>query len=201
MSRRYHLLIPLLLALAGCAEAEMETGGAPSRPAGGNTPGPVDSLPDSVVGNPERNRDPEWTLATVQGGAGSSGVATQVEMRVAPNEGFDRIVLEFEDSQLPRYRIGFAEPPIVQCASGEVMSVAGAAYLEIHLEPAQAHDEQGRTTLPEWSLPPSLTVIRDLQKSCEFEAHLDWVVGLPAARPFRVMELDEPSRLVIDLEE
>lgn len=201
MSRRYHLLIPLLLALAGCAEAELDPGGAPSPPAGANTPDRVGSLPDGVVRDPAQNHDPEWTLTTVQGGAGSGKVATLVEVRVAPNEGFDRIVLEFEDSELPRYRIGFVQPPLLQCASGEVMSVAGGAFLEIHLEPAQAHDEQGRTTLPEWSVPPSLAVIRDLQKSCEFEAHLDWVVGLPAARPFRVMELDEPSRLIVDLEE
>lgn len=43
-------------------------------------------------------------------------------------------------------------------------------------------------------------VLRDIERTCDFEAVVTWVLGVSSSRPFRVTELSEPTRLVVDVE-
>src|SRR5690606_40460443 len=63
-------------------------------------------------------------------------------------------VFEFPGNGLPGYHIGYIDRPVRQCGSGEVVELAGDGWLEIRMEPAQAHDEQGRATVTERALAP-----------------------------------------------
>lgn len=122
------------------------------------------------------------------------------DVRTASQEGFDRIVFEFEGSAVPGYRVEYVDPPAVQCGSGEPVEVAGASLLQVRLVPAQAHTEAGEATVGERERHPGLPVLQELESTCDFEADVTWVLGLAARNRFRVQELPGPARLVIDIQ-
>jgi hypothetical protein len=126
-------------------------------------------------------------------------VGTLREVRAAAHAAYDRVVFEFAAGPLPGYHIEYAEGTVHQCGSGDEVSVASAATLVVRLEPARAHDDQGNVTIAERRRVLALPVVRELMIICDFEAQVEWLAGLAARKPYRVMELSEPPRLVIDL--
>ncbi len=125
-------------------------------------------------------------------------VAVLREVRAAGQEGFDRVVFEFEGGAVPGYRIGYHDQP-VQCGSGEPVEVAGGAWLQVQLLPAQAHTEEGEPTVQQRERHLALPVLKELESTCDFEADVTWVLGLAARRPYWVQELASPARLVVDV--
>ena len=111
----------------------------------------------------------------------------------------DRVTIELAGSS-PGYRAAWRTTPPRHCASGAAVPTAGAAWLEVRLDPAQAHDAQGRATLETRpQAQPGLTAVRALQMTCDFEGVVSWAVGAPRALPFRVMPLADPPRVVVDV--
>ena len=47
---------------------------------------------------------------------------------------------------------------------------------------------------------PDSTLIKELVVTCEFEASVDLAVGMVAPEPFRVLALEDPVRLVVDVQ-
>ncbi len=139
------------------------------------------------------------TLETVEIQRPGSPPAVLRDVRAARQEGFDRVVFEFEGSAVPGYRVGYVESA-VQCGSGEPVEVAGAALLQVRLDPAQAHTEAGEATVSERERRPGLAVLQEMESICDFEADVTWVLGLAERNRFRVQELSGPSRLVVDIE-
>lgn len=125
-------------------------------------------------------------------------VAVLREVRAASQEGFDRVVFEFEGSAVPGYRIGYEDRP-AQCGSGEPVEVAGEARLQVQILPAQAHTEAGEPTVQQRERHLDLPVLKELESTCDFEADVTWVLGLASRRPYRVQELASPARLVVDV--
>ena len=126
------------------------------------------------------------------------GIAVLRDVRTGPQEGFDRAVFEFEADPLPGYQIRYADRP-VHCGSGLPAEVAGTVWLEVRLRPAQAHNEQGGTTVGTLERKLDLKALKELQATCDFEADVTWVLGLDQHRPYRVLELTDPPRLVVDV--
>ncbi|HEX3127949.1 MAG TPA: hypothetical protein VH394_11520 [Thermoanaerobaculia bacterium] len=139
-------------------------------------------------------------LETVEVARPGSPPAILREVRAASQEGFDRVVFEFEGNAVPGYRVGYVDPPATQCGSGEPVQVEGTARLQVRLVPAQAHTEAGEATVRERERRPGLPVVKELESICDFEADVTWVLGLAARNRFRVQELTGPPRLVIDIE-
>lgn len=160
----------LLLFLTACASA-------PSRPA--------DAVPP-----PNKIEKPART---------DLGVVVLRAVRAAGQRGFDRVVFEFEGSDVPGYRIGYVDRAI-QCGSGDAAELAGQAWLQVQLFPAQAHTEAGEPTVQERERRLDLPVLKEIESTCDFEAEVAWVLGLASHKVFRVQELESPARLVIDLE-
>ena len=141
----------------------------------------------------------QWTAEIVEKVQPVSGVALLSDVRAGRNEGFDRLVLEFEDDIIPSYHIEYVDRPVRQCGSGDEVPVAGDGWLSVRLEPANAHTEEGVATIEERSSMPGLPVILQLTMICDFEAQVEWVLGVRAPNRFRVMELAEPARLIVDV--
>ena len=135
------------------------------------------------------------TEPTIKERAGAP-VAVLREVRAAEQQGFDRVVFELDG--IPGYRIGYVDRP-VQCGSGEPVEVAGAAWLQVQLLPAQAHTEAGEPTVQDRERRLELPVLQELESTCDFEADVTWVLGLASRRPYRVQELAGPARLVVDV--
>jgi hypothetical protein len=126
-------------------------------------------------------------------------VSVLTDVRIGLHEGYDRFVLEFEE-RLPGYRISYIDAPVTQCASGEEVPVEGAAILEVRMYPGASYDEQGNPVFPEQRVSAGLPSIIEATKTCDFEAVLTWTLGLTEEADFRVYELTQPFRLVVDVE-
>ncbi|MEV3902383.1 hypothetical protein AB0K11_08660 [Mycobacterium sp. NPDC050551] len=133
--------------------------------------------------------------------AGNGGTAHLSNVRMAPQDGYDRLVLEFTD-QLPDYTIGYRPLPAKADGSGDEIPLPGAsALLQITLKPAVAdwdysnHDYQGPETITS-----KTAVVTEATMAGDIEAVLTWVVGLRARVPFRVDAVDDPPTLIVDFE-
>lgn len=120
-------------------------------------------------------------------------------VRTGDQQTFDRVVFEFEGPKLPERDVKYVERPI-HCGSGLPVKMDGRAFLQVRLSPAQAHNEAGAPTVTPLQRKVRLPVIREIRETCDFEGEVTWVVGLAGRKEFRIMELEEPARLVIDIE-
>src|SRR5690606_28210197 len=141
----------------------------------------------------------EGTTAPTMRRATITGLSTQTAVRAGRQQGFDRVVFEFGSGGLPGYTIEYVGRPIRQCGSGNAVSVAGSAWLRVGMTPARAHDDDGQATVAERALSPGLPAVRALRLTCDFEAVLEWVIGVDERKPYRVLELRNPDRLVADI--
>lgn len=128
-----------------------------------------------------------------------SGLAVLRDVRTGDQQTFDRVVFEVEGPKLPEYDVEYVARP-THCGSGNPAKVDGAAFLQVRLTPARAHTEAGAPTVPTLQRKVRLPVVREIRATCDFEGEVTWVVGLAARKEFRVLELSEPARLVIDIE-
>jgi hypothetical protein len=112
---------------------------------------------------------------------------------------FDRVVFTFEGAATPGYKASYIDKPIRQCASGNVIPVAGDAWLEVQMIPAQAHNDAGQSTVADRNRQLDYPNLRQLVETCDFEGHETWVLGVGSPNRFRVTELSDPPRLVVDV--
>ncbi|HEX8904596.1 MAG TPA: hypothetical protein VF771_07125 [Longimicrobiaceae bacterium] len=120
--------------------------------------------------------------------------------RVAQREGFDRLVLDFGTGAVPSWTVEYTDQAY-GCGSGQPVRLAGSARLRVNLPHAQAHDEAGAPTVRQRDVALQLPTLRQLAVTCDFEGQVEMVLGLAARRPYRVLELQNPSRLVIDVQQ
>ena len=121
-------------------------------------------------------------------------------MRTAHNEGFDRVVFQFDGEQVPGYRVEYLDKPAVTCGSGDDVKLAGAGQLQVRLTPAQAH-AAGASTIAQRERKPALPLLVEMRQICDFEGEVTWVLGVKQPHKYRVLELKGPTRLVVDVQE
>jgi hypothetical protein len=130
----------------------------------------------------------------------SGQVATLTAVRAATHEGYDRVVFELSvGDEMPGYHVEYIDKPVRDCGEGSAKEVAGDAWLEVRMMPGNAHTEAGQPTIPFREQSLDLPVIRELERTCDFEAVTTWVIGLGSPNPYRVQELSDPPRLVVDI--
>jgi hypothetical protein len=119
-------------------------------------------------------------------------------VRLGPQEHFDRAVFEFDADTTPGYRVEYVDHP-EHCGSGQPAEVAGKAWLQVHLRPAQAHNAQGGTTVGTLRKQADLRILKEAQEVCDYEGEVTWVLGLAERRGYRIVELTNPPRIVVDV--
>ncbi|HYH94649.1 AMIN-like domain-containing (lipo)protein [Hyalangium sp.] len=203
------------LIAAGCskkAEPAPQTEPAPQLPTAGSdsapppAPPPLESAapgtppaPAQGSATPEDPKNREWTAGDMKQKRADLQMVTLRSVRAARNEGFDRVVFEFDGTQVPGYQLEYVDKPIIKCGSGDPTEVAGQSWLQVSLTPAQAH-EGPQVTVTERERKPGLPVIQELELTCDFEGEVTWVLGNAHPNKYRVMELHEPTRLVVDVQ-
>ena len=120
-------------------------------------------------------------------------------IRSGAHDGFDRVTIELESEGLPGYHAEYVDRPLHQCGSGNEVFPVGDAWLEIRLEPAQAHTEQGAPTLPGREIDATADLLRRIYVTCDFEGVVSLVLALAAPNPFQVRTLRAPARIVVDV--
>jgi hypothetical protein len=123
----------------------------------------------------------------------------QMGLRAAAHQGFDRVVFEFQGG-VPGFHLEYVDHPVRDCGAGEPQDIAGDAHLEVRMSPANAHTEEGKPTVPEREIKPGLPNVREIQRTCDFEAVVTWVIGVGSPNRFRAFELADPPRLVVDID-
>ena len=124
-------------------------------------------------------------------------MATLLAVRTARHPDYERIAFEFD--RLPNYKVEYIDRPVIACGSGATVPLPGDAWLEVDLRPANAHTEEGRPTVGARSFAPAYPNLLELRLTCDFEAQVTWVAGLRSPNRFRVTELRDPARLVVDI--
>ncbi len=189
------LAASVLLVGAGCGE------GAPATPtaAPGETPEatpPVALTPTPTLAPFEGTRGPVEEEARVSVPPG----ALLVDVRTGLQEGFDRIVFEFEEG-LPGYRIQYVAPPIRGEISGLPVEITGNAFLRVSFRSAAGFDPiTGEPTYDgPLEIATGLPSLLEAERTGDLEAVLTWVLGLAEEVDFRVLELEDPFRVAIDV--
>jgi hypothetical protein len=141
-----------------------------------------------------------WGTVARQGGTPNVPVTLRGVRAASNPEGFDRMVLDFGADPVPRWHTAYSARPALACGSGEPVPVEGERWLRVRLQTAQAHDDQGQPTVRQRRLPLGMPVLREMAIACDFEGEVEVVLGVSAANQYRVMELANPTRLVIDIQ-
>ncbi len=115
-------------------------------------------------------------------------------VRVGQHPDYDRIVFEYGGATLPGLRIEQVSPPFTLDPSGLPLTVNGASFVRLRLEPvAQAYT--GPT-----SFAVGYPFLKDLERQSDFEGIQAWIAGFGAPVCVRVFTLGSPTRLVIDVQ-
>jgi hypothetical protein len=166
----------------------------PPRAVGSEPRGPA------AAGEAERSqpRGTEKTLGIVEmKREGQPAIVHAV--RAARAEGYDRVVFEFRE-RVPGYHLEYIDKPVVDCGAGDVKAIEGDGWLEARFYPANAHTEAGEPTVAERELKPALRIVREIERTCDFEAVVTWVIGTASPNRYRAFELASPPRLVVDID-
>lgn len=122
---------------------------------------------------------------------------TLTGIRSAAHPGYDRIVFDFDGPLPGAVSVRYVDRVIAD-GSGIAVDVAGNAYLQVRFEEAQAHTEDGATTVTRRSQ-PGLPVLTEIVVAGDYEGYVTVALGLDARSPFRVQELSNPTRVVVDV--
>lgn len=141
----------------------------------------------------------EFTIGIVEYKGAPRAVALLTDVRAARHDGFDRIVFEFGSGSPPGYHLEYIDKPVRKCGSGDATPIAGDGWLEVRIAPAHAHTPSGAPTIREREQQLDLGVVTELEQTCDFEATVSWVVGVKRPNRYRVLTLNEPLRLVVDV--
>lgn len=197
-----------LLAAATLACAPSDGGGEPADTA--STSAPVAPSPDTSAGAPGAAPHDETRLDFPRD-SGTTGISQRSRGGIAPvilravraarHDDFDRVVFEFDGTEVPGYHVEYIDRPVRQCGSGDPMQVAGDGWLAVRLEPAYAHEGETTVTATVRDRDRTLDLpnLRQLVLTCDFEAQVEWVLGLRSPNRYRVRELTDPGRLVVDV--
>ena len=164
------------------------------------TPSPSPTVAPADEDASDAQADFEGTAGnTEKKNPNATGAVLLKEARSAKHANFDRVVFEFEGAQLPSYKIEYIDKPVRACGSGDVVPFQGDAWLSVRFTGANAHTEAGEPTIKDRTRSPNLTIVKDLKLICDFEAEVEWVLGVASPNKYRVLELKNPTRLVVDI--
>src|SRR5690606_1607703 len=107
----------------------------------------------------------------------TDGISILRDVRTGTHPGMDRVTFEFDGDGLPAWEIEYVDQQLRDCGSGDVVPVAGDAWLEIRFVGAQAHTDEGEPTSGPRRRAVDQPVMRELVRTCDFEGHVTWVVG------------------------
>ncbi|HET7516550.1 MAG TPA: hypothetical protein VFN05_02390, partial [Actinomycetes bacterium] len=192
---------------AGCARTDQPSAGGPdgtpttARPPASATP--ATPPPTPTTARPAAGPLLVWPATTsvaVTHPVTVPPVPVLVHVRVGRHPGYDRIVFQFA-GPLPSYQV---QPvtSLTEDGSGAPVWPGSPNLLQLRLEPAQAHTDDGQTPLTATELQTfaSLPVLREYRLIGDFEGVISYGLRLRRHRPnLHVTELTNPNRLVVDL--
>ena len=209
---RRSALILLVLALAAC-------GGGDSSPPPSNEPGDTTSPSPAASTSATATASAPASAPASQGPTssptgdvgqaftcdlpvvdpGTAPIANIVDIRVGTHDGYDRLVFEFEQG-IPKFTLDRAEPPFSEDASGMPLEVEGDSFLGLVMRGGTKQTDAGDSSYEgATEFEPDFATLVHAVEAGDFERQSTWYLGLAEEACVRVMLLEGPPRLVIDV--
>ena len=131
----------------------------------------------------------------------SGGPLTVTAVRVARQDGYDRVVFELAGKAAGQagWRVEYVDEPASQ-GSGDPVEVAGEAALSVAITGTGYPMDTGQEEVgDDPALPGDLQVVEDVVLGAVFEGQYEAFVGTSGELPFRVFRLSDPERVVLDV--
>lgn len=183
------------------------TTGAPAT-TGANTTDPASSTtgsPATTSTSTTTTTVPPFAGDTLlkQGGIVGDPGGQLTDVRFAQREGFTRIVFDFTGAGIPAYQIGYAPGPFTDTA-GTSIAVGGNRFLLVTVFPAMRWDITDPDNLVRVYTGPeridlSTRSLTEMVFLDDFEATMQWVIGVSAEQDFTVGTLGGPPRIYVDV--
>jgi hypothetical protein len=114
----------------------------------------------------------------------------------------DSVTFTFKTSgsAVPSCKVEYRPGPFSQDGSGKSVAVAGAAFVSVRCEPAYGYDFASGTTTytgPKRVMPTGTRHVREVVETGDFEAVLNWVIGLDGPRSFGITAGGVPTRQLV----
>jgi hypothetical protein len=143
-----------------------------------------------------------WTTKPVSREHNQANQLSYVRIvRAAKQNNSDRVVFEFV-GPFPNYRIEYLKGHFYDGEGGrERIKGAGNVFVQLELNMIPTSDEQLKFTEAKNFVPKGRLRMPSVQSVTDqglFEGFYDFVIGLPSRKAFRVTELSNPARLVIE---
>src|SRR5918999_284979 len=143
---------------------------------------------------------------------GADHLAQLTDVRVGTHDGYDRVTFEFAPPEngpwafgVPRYEISRITAPITEDPSGRPVEVDGDHHAGIVFHGGTGVDLT--TSSPKGykltyqgprEIRTGFGVLAEAQETGDFEATMSWAFGLNRASCWRVTQLQDPVRVVVD---
>ncbi|MBE7518903.1 MAG: hypothetical protein HS107_06615 [Thermoflexaceae bacterium] len=127
-----------------------------------------------------------------------TGTALLEDVRTGAQKLGDRVVFEFQGTAFPPGKVEYVDS-VTQCASGEPVQVKGEAILLVTFTQAAAHDDQGKATFDKLKVAGPGQVVQEVVRTCDFEGHVSWAIGVSGKKDFKISRLKDPVRIAIDV--
>ncbi|MFI2486642.1 hypothetical protein ACH47X_07000 [Promicromonospora kroppenstedtii] len=213
------------LLLAGCTSPQQGPGGdgsgpapvasgpdasqEPTEPAGGGDSAsePAELEPEPATSATETDSGPAFAANTRPDTAEPSGAGdtflTVTDVRVAAHEGYDRVVFDLDGtgSGRPGWRVEYVDQA-VDDGSGDTVRVDGDAILRVSISGTATPTDSGVDEFSGDRIEPSGTrAIDEIVYRYWFEGYTTAFLGVDGAeRPFRAFLLEDPMRVVVDVQ-
>lgn len=163
---------------------------SPTAQQGEDTTQPVG---DFSTGGYETDDWPNWT--------NTQGIYP-VALRSAVHDGFERIVIEHAGTGTPSMLVRYTDEPLAP-GSGLPLGIDQDAVLEVIWSGTASIDEIDENQLMESGKPITdlnTTAVQSVVVFAPWEATSNYFIGLDEQRPFAVTILEDPVRLVVDIQ-
>jgi len=200
------------------ASSSSTTSAATSSPSAGGSAGPTATTPPSTKGgtggsDADGGARPvptattpvaEQNLAQSRKLPNPKRTAVLTGIRAVGHQGYDRVVFAF-DGPIGGYSVRYVDPLTLD-PTDVVVPHAGSAALRVSMVSATrdasnsaADGETPRTYTGPAGLKPNLVSVKEIVPAGDFEATLTYGIGVDGTKPFSVLLLSDPTRLVVDV--
>lgn len=182
---------PAPSATAASGRPDAPGGSAPTVTASSAAPAASRSEPPAPAFAANTGRDVEQPVG---------GPLTVTAVRVARQDGYDRVVFELAGRQggQPGWRVEYVDKP-TRDGSGEPVEVEGEATLVVRIDGTGYPDDTGQQEAEDADVPGDARVVQEVELGSVFEGVYEAFIGTSRKAPFRVFRLADPARVVVDV--
>ncbi|WP_306515548.1 hypothetical protein [Corynebacterium sp.] len=129
------------------------------------------------------------------------GDLAPTDVRVGTHQGFDRVVFEFEGTGKPGWFTRYTDSP-AQPGSGFPVEFAGDTALSVAIEGTPPPIDPAKQA--QWidldAHFPGAGVVTEVKLAGAFEGQSVFIIGLDKQRPYSITRLENPTRVVVDIQ-